>query len=102
MKYCKYIFVSLYILFLYNKYVYDRFMIFRIFYIILVCVLRNEEVINLLFLLLLDIMDKMIVFICCVVDFELCIVVVVYLDGCWKNVVGVFVWFGYVVCDDVI
>lgn len=63
MKYCKYIFVSLYILFLYNKYVYDRFMIFRIFYIILVCVLRNEEVINLLFLLLLNIMDKMIVFI---------------------------------------
>lgn len=47
-------------------------------------------------------MDKMIVFICCVVDFELCIVVIVYLDGCWKNVVGVFVWFGNVVCDDVI
>lgn len=47
-------------------------------------------------------MDNMIVFICCVVDFELCIVVIVYLDGCWKNVVGVFVWFWNVVCDDVI
>lgn len=52
--------------------------------------------------IVVKIMDKMIVFICCVVDFELCVVVVVYLDGCWKNVVGVFVWFGYVVCDDVI